>query len=187
MSFFRNRKSETSATALSRQPQSAPNESAAATPLTTVHYAPGTEIGYHPDLVPRFQKTHQALQKLYASIKAQTEDDEFVDAQKSLDAFRKALTGHLLEENVKLYTYLARCLASDPASKGLMGSMKSEMGRIGTTVMAFIEEYTQSGITPFNKRQFLSGWDGIGAVLTDRIEREETSLYTMYMPPSAFQ
>lgn len=187
MRFFRKKASNAAvATISSRLPSALEARAAAASPIA-LRYAPGTEIGYHPDLIPRFQKTHQALQKLYVSIQVATEGNDFVGAQKSLDAFRKTLTGHLLEENVKLYTYLARCLAADPANKDLIGSMKSEMGQIGTTVMTFINQYSQTGLTPFNKRQFLEGWGGIGAVLTDRIEREETSLYTMYLPPSAFQ
>lgn len=187
MKFFRKRKPDDPVAPQATLPQPASEGSPATTSRVALHYAPGTEIGYHPDLIPRFQKTHQALQKLYASIKGSAEDNDFVAAQKSIDAFRKTLTGHLLEENVKLYTYLARCLAADPDNKDLIGSMKSEMGQIGTTVMAFIKQYTASGITPFNKRQFLEGWESIGAVLTDRIDREETSLYTMYLPPSAFQ
>lgn len=187
MNFFRKRKPGDSVAVTMPGPQSAMDGVAATPSLVVLHYAPGTEIGYHPDLIARFQMTHQALQKLYASILAATEGNDFVAAQKSLDAFRKTLTGHLLEENVKLYTYLARCLAADPANKDLIGSMKSEMGQIGTTVMTFIKQYAASGITPFNKRQFLDGWGGIGVVLTDRIDREETSLYTMYLPPSAFE
>lgn len=187
MNFFRKKAPEASAAIVPRSLHSVPDHDASPAPADTHRYAPGTEIGYHPDLIPRFQMTHQALQKLYVSIKTQTEHGQLADAQKSLDAFRKALTGHLLEENVKLYTYLARCLAVDPANNELMASMKSEMGQIGTTVMAFIKTYTQSGITPFNKRLFLDGWDEIGAILADRIEREETSLYTMYLPPDAFR
>ncbi len=150
-------------------------------------FAPGTGIGYHPDLIERFESTHAALQKLFEAIKTHATRDEFSEAQKSLQAFRKTLTGHLLEENIKLYTYLSKCMAADPDNKELIDNMKAEMGQIGTTVMHFIKEYTNSGITPFNKKQFLSELDEIGTVLVDRIEREESSLYTMYMPPSAFQ
>jgi len=167
-------------------PAVAADDPAALKPAASRH-APGTEIGYHPDLIARFRKAHEALQRLYVSMKNQVEQGDFATARKTLDAFQKALTGHMLEENVLLYTYLAKCLASDPDSRELMKSMKVEMGKIGSTAAGFVKEYADSGITPFNKRQFLEGWDKIGAVLTDRIEREETSLYTMYMPPDAFQ
>ncbi len=167
--------------------QSPPATGIGAIKPTPQRVAPGTEIGYHPDLIPRFQKTHETLKKLYDSVKSEVESDQFIAAQKSLDSFRKTLTGHLLEENIKLYTYLTKCLSADPDNKALMVSMKSEMGKIGTAVMAFITDYDASGITAFNKKQFLAGWGGIGETLADRIEREETSLYTMYMPPSVFQ
>lgn len=149
-------------------------------------FAPGTEIAYHADLIGRFKMTHNALRKLFDAVKTQAADGQFADAQKSLEAFRKTLTGHLLEENIKLYTYLTMCLVSDADSKDLMASMKTEMGRIGGTVMAFVRDYSHSGISPANQQAFLEGWSEIGATLADRLEREETSLYSMYMPPQSF-
>lgn len=154
---------------------------------TGQHFAPGTEIGYHPDLIGRFHGTHAALRQLHASIKDHVERSDFSAAQGRLDAFRKTLTAHLLEENVKLYTYLAKCLETDADNRDIIVSMKSEMGRIGTTVLAFINEFIGSGITSANERDFRERWDGIGAVLVDRIEREESTLYAMYLPPGAFR
>ncbi|HET7267733.1 MAG TPA: hemerythrin domain-containing protein [Oleiagrimonas sp.] len=148
--------------------------------------APGTRITYHPDLINRFHAHHVALQKEFKSIRAHAADNEFAAAQKSLQAFRRTLTSHLLEENIKLYTYLGRCLDNDPVNKDLMASMKSEMGQIGNQVMRFVNEYVNAGITPFNKKQFVAELDAIGVILLDRIDREESSLYALYMPPETF-
>lgn len=169
----------------SQAEQSAPAERPVTFVSTAV--APGTEIRYHPDLITRLQGHHIALLKLFGAVKTHAMNDEFADALKSMQSFRQALTTHLLEENVKLYTYLAKCLDADPDNRDLMMDMKSEMGKIGTVVMRFLNQYTNSGITPFNKKQFLEKLDEIGPALVDRIEREESSLYTMYMPPEAFK
>ncbi|HEX7342239.1 MAG TPA: hemerythrin domain-containing protein [Rhodanobacteraceae bacterium] len=147
--------------------------------------APGTEIQFHPDLIARFNGHHASLRKLLEIVRAHAMDNKFAEAQKSLQSFRNVLSAHLLEENVKLYTYMAKCLVGDPDSEGLITGMKAEMGRIGTGVMHFLNKYRDAGITPFNKAQFLGELDAIGATLAERMEREETSLYSMYMPPDA--
>lgn len=148
--------------------------------------APGTQIAYYPDLITRFNGCHVSLRKVFGAIKANAMNNRFADAHKSLQSFRRILTDHLLEENIKLYAYLARCMVHDPDNMSLVRDMKAEMAQIGTTVMRFLNSYTKAGITPFNKIQFLRELDDVGAVLVDRMEREEQTLYTIYMPPEAF-
>lgn len=157
-------------------------------PATPVpNCAPGTEIRYHPDLIARFRGHHASLRKLFDATRNHAENDEFAAALKSLKSFRQVLTTHLLEENINLYTYLSKCLARDPDSKELITGMKSEMGQIGRSVMRFMQEYTNAGITPFNKKRFLDELTEMGKLFADRLEREETSLYTLYMPVDAFR
>lgn len=184
--LFRKRGYEKFQEAPPQGPEQAPRSMETAQLGASSEFAPGTELRYHPDLIARFHGHHASLQKLFGAIKTHATNDEFAEAQKSLQAFRRALTSHLLEENIKLYTYLAKCLAADPGTKGLMASMKTEMGQIGNDVMHFVNEYTNAGLTPFNKHQFLKELDAIGVTLLDRIEREESSLYTLYMPPSSY-
>lgn len=149
-------------------------------------YAPGTEITYHPDLIPRFKGHHASLLKLFKAIHTCASNDDFANAQKALRQFRNVLGEHLLEENIKLYTYIAKCVAEDAHSSELMSNMKAEMGETGTVVMRFVRHYGEYGIVADTKRKFLEELDVIGAALVDRIEREENSLYTMYLPPGSF-
>jgi len=53
-------------------------------------------------------------------------------------------------------------------------------------VMQFISHYLQFGIDETNVKKFLTDLQGIGAALEDRIRREETSLYTLYLPPASY-
>lgn len=149
-------------------------------------HAPGTQIGYHPELIHKFEAHHASLRKLMASVKEHAANDEFAAALKSLQAFRRGLTTHVLEENIKLYTYLERCLDRDPTSKEFVRSMTLEMGAIGNTVLHFVNKYTRTGITPFNKKQFLAELADVDEVFSTRLEQEESSLYSMYLPPEAF-
>lgn len=149
-------------------------------------FAPGTGIPYHPELMRQFAGHHATLRKLFAAIDADASRDDFAGAAASMDAFRRVLMTHLLEENLKLYTYLRKCLVNDDASAQIVRDMKREMSSIGTQVMAFLNGYLENGITPANKSQFLTDLAAVGDALTDRLQREESTLYTLYMPPEAF-
>lgn len=147
--------------------------------------APGSEIRYHADLVERLHGQHVVLQDLCGVVREHAVNDRFTDAHAALESFRRALMAHLMEENVKLYTYLSICLAQDPERREALQSMKGEMGRIGIRVLSFFQAYAGSGITRDNKHQFLAELGDIVAALAGRIEQEETSLFGMYAPPAA--
>lgn len=149
--------------------------------------APGSRIQHHPDMIQRFQEQHATLQKAFSGIKSRAKDDDFAGMRKSLQAFKQNLTAHLLEENIKLYTYLSRCLANDPGSKELMLNMKAEMERIGTTMTRIINKYANMEAAPADKQQLLDDLDEVDTMLLHRIEQEESSLYAMYLPPEHFQ
>ena len=170
-----------------KKPVPAPVHGPAVVSRVKRNYAPDSKIAYHPDLIQRLENHHASLLKLFGLIKTQTEEGNLAGTHSSLQTFRQILTSHLLEENVKLYTYLTKCLCNDDDSKALMLSMKSQMGSIGSVVMRFLNGYINKGVTRDNKDQFLKELDEIGVALVQRIENEEKTLYTMYMPPQSFR
>lgn len=147
-------------------------------------YAPGSKISYDPELIVRFKAHHSSLVKLFSEIRPTVEHNQFDKARRSLQAFHRVLTTHLLEENIRLYTYLAKCLDQDEVNFELMVGLKKEMSEIGAKVMRFINHYEEFGINQESRDTFLAQYDQIGAVLTERIEREENSLYPLYLPPN---
>lgn len=155
--------------------------------LVPLRSAPGTSIRYNAELVAHFQEHHAWLREALVAIRERAEKGEFAEAQRALQSFRRTLTTHLLEENIKMYTYVSKCLAHDPDTKASMLAMKAEMDPVGTTAMRFANEYAKVGLTPFNKQQFLAQFDEVAAALTDRMDWEESSLYTMYMAPDAYE
>jgi regulator of sigma D len=149
-------------------------------------YAPGTKIGFDPQLITRFKGHHVSLLKLFGQIKQAAETGNYPRTLEAISTFKNVLQQHLLEENIRFYTYLRICLQKDAENARIMNAMKSEMESIGRVVMQFISHYLQFGIDETNVKKFLTDLQGIGAALEDRIRREETSLYTLYLPPASY-
>jgi regulator of sigma D len=143
--------------------------------------APGTAIVYDPGLVPRLTNDHRQLVEVYKQVHAALARNDLAGVRHRLLQFRGALQEHLLAENVKLYVYLARHLAGDEASSQIINDMRREMMGIGRVVMDFLRKYTETPIEPAQAVQFKGELDGIGAALVQRIEREESALYPLYM------
>lgn len=149
-------------------------------------YAPGTRLSYDPALIDRFKGQHHSLLKLFEKVQHATEARDFEALKYHLEQFKRVLQEHLLEENLRLYAYLTKCLESEPENYRLMRDMKSEMLGIGRQVNEFISHYTKGGIDHGNIAEFERRLNEIGGILTVRIRREEESLYTLYMPPDQY-
>lgn len=149
-------------------------------------YAPGTKLSYDPTLIERFKGHHRSLLKLFGDIQRATEARDFATLTSTLARFKRVLQEHLLEENVRLYAYLAKCLESEPENYQLMRDMKSEMVEIGSKVNKFITYYAKYDINHQNIEEFERQLTEIGGILTIRIQREEESLYTLYMSPDQY-
>lgn len=143
--------------------------------------APGTAITYDAALIPALTNEHRQLVEVYKQVHAALARSDMGGVRQRLLQFRGSLQEHLLKENVKLYVYLARHLASDEDSSQLVNDMRREMMGIGRVVMDFLRKYTETPIDPSQAAQFKTELDGIGAALVQRIEREESALYTLYL------
>lgn len=149
--------------------------------------APGTQIHYDVKLIDHFLDHHHALVDLIAKVKSSAQASRFDETEKYVRKFKLLLNEHLLEENLRLYTYLSYCLKEDPEGSDLMREMRQEMGDIGRKVSNFIKHYSEFGINGQNVTKFLAELDQITNVFGDRIAREERSLYTMYLPPQTIR
>lgn len=147
--------------------------------------APGTQLYYDAGLITRFHGHHGVLVNLIEKVRSSAVAGDYEQNKKYIRKFKLMLNEHLLEENLRLYTYLGHCLKDDNEGNELMQEMRKEMGSIGRAVTQFIRHYEEFGVDARNANKFIEELDGITAALTDRIEREERSLYTLYMPPTA--
>lgn len=156
-------------------------------PASTHSFAPGTRIGYDPELIGRFNEQHQRLLSGFAAILAHAQARRYEALMAAVGLFRKELSEHLLDENVRLYTYLSHCLNHDPSSESLARDMHLEMARIGQGVSSFIRRFTHSGVDDTNVEAFLAESQSIRIALLDRIQREEATLYPLYMRPEEYR
>lgn len=160
----------------------APDVAACAPGPAPANAAPGTKISYSPELIAKFKHDHQQLLQLFGATKAAATAGDVVTAAARLDDFRGALQGHLLNENIRLYIYLEHALAANPDSHALVRGFRHEMDEIGKAVVSFLAKYRELASKPELAAPFSEELDGVGAVLVQRIQREEETLYPLYMP-----
>ncbi len=148
----------------------------------TNHVAPGTQIHYMPDLVNNLHADHKILINHFGEIKAAFGSGKFNKVEEKLKTFKHLLTDHLLTENVRLYIYLGHEFAQDEVTSDLVKEFKREMNQISKVVMAFLTKYETIGVDKGLAESFGKELNAIGKALVERIQREENTLYPLYMP-----
>jgi hemerythrin-like domain-containing protein len=147
-----------------------------------VHTAPGTQIRYSADLIESLQNDHQTLLNLYGEINTAFAEKRYADVSAMLTTFRGGLNAHLLTENVRLYIYLDRSLAGDATSHELIHGFRKEMDDIAKIALGFLRKYEAIGVDEDLAGHFATDFATIGKVLVERIQKEESTLYPLYMP-----
>ena len=145
-----------------------------------VRYAKGTTIRYDEMLVDKLKGDHQELLSLFTEISDSAQKGDYRKCNDLLGRFKARLTDHLLNENVKLYVFLDCHMEADEMNATLVRSFRQEMDKIGKVVMDFLRRYQKLEVSENNVTEFSNELAGIGNVLVDRINREESTLYSMY-------
>jgi hypothetical protein len=154
--------------------------------LVEQQVAPGTQLHYDGGLIGRLRNHHNTLLDLSTRAGETARASKFDETKKCVHKFRLLLNEHLLEKNLRLYTYLSCCLKADPDGLELTRDVRRETSGISRKATLFITHYTDAGITEENRAAFLDELAQIKGVLSDSFAREERSLYTLYQPPQAY-
>lgn len=149
--------------------------------IDTAHMAPGTRISYHPELIADLKDDHQSLVNLYTEISGHVERRDFEQASEAMNTLRHELQSHLLTENIKLYIYLVHHFEGDNANVELVKNFRRENDKIGRTAVKFLQTYSSPADIEIQVDKFSQEWAGLGEVLVQRIDREESILYPMYV------
>lgn len=151
---------------------------------STSHYAsaPGSEIRYSPTLVDELKNDHKNLVNLYLAIKTDFDNGNYQAVSAKLNQFRSGLQGHLLTENVRFYIYIDRVHGQDEMNSELIRGFRREMDGIGRAALNFLTKYEMIGVDKELASAFAADFAAIGAVLTERIRKEESVLYPLYTP-----
>ena len=144
--------------------------------------APGTGIRYSPTLIDELKKDHKQLLATYMAIKASFDGGDYRTVSAKLNEFRIGLQGHLLTENVRFYIYLDRVHGQDEMNSDLIRGFRREMDGIGRTALNFLKKYETIGVDKELAGAFAKDFAEIGTVLGERIQREESVLYPLYIP-----
>jgi len=137
-------------------------------------------IGYDPDLIGQYHEDHRRLLGLFGQVTAAAQAGQWAGVDAALQRFRSALTDHLLSESIRLYTYLKQQVAGDADSMALLAEITSPPDPPGRVVTGFLDEQMDLVASPARQSAFLPAWADIGRTLSDRITREEKTLYPMY-------
>jgi len=142
-----------------------------------------TNISYKPQLIENLKADHLNLLDIYNDIKLASENNDFKTVEDYLIIFRNELEDHLLKENINLYIYLSHLLKNDPSNSGVIAGFRKEMDAIASIVLKFLVKY-ESIVTDEDLQEgFAKEFGVIGEVLGTRIQREESTLYTLYAKP----
>ena len=148
-------------------------------------FAPNTSIPYHATLIDDLKSDHQQLGVIFADLVAAASAGNTKETRAALDQFEGLLYDHLLKEKTSFYIYLRGIFSQDESTLELVNHFSREMDGIQREVMKFLRKYKASNLSPDELREMNTELDDLGKALTDRIKREESQLYPLYMPPPA--
>ncbi len=148
-------------------------------------YAPGTNIAYDPGLIDRFKGQHQVLSRLCSELSIAAQGHDFERVMEKLRRFAQMLEQHLLEENLRFYVYLGKCLG-DGDDQEYVVSLQRDMKQIGREVRAFARRYIEQGVGAGNVAEFRKELHGASELLSDRLQTEEESLFDFYLQPDDY-
>jgi hypothetical protein len=155
--------------------------------LAEQQVAPGTQLHYDSRLVERLCGHAVSLMDLLALGGSAVRASKFDEAERCLYRFRLLFNEHMLDKNLRLYTYLGRCLKSDPEGLEFMRHMRRETGEISRQTTRFLSRCQEAGISEERRDEFLDELALIEDLLRHCFTREERSLYPMYRSPRSYQ
>ena len=145
--------------------------------------APTTRApAYDSRLVDSLKHDHRDLVELFEQIGVMADARRFNEIPRMLVAFKTRLEAHLISENVRFYNYVENSLRGDEENSQLIRSFRREMNSIARGVVDFVKKYQAVNFTDQVRTMFMSEYRMVGGLLTQRIEREESSLYPLYQP-----
>lgn len=153
-------------------------------PLIEYSPAPGTAIRYSPNLVEELKEDHREFFDLQRAVVSALHTGHMETIPALLQRFDSLLTAHLLTEQVRLYAYMDAYFANDRHTREMLREYRVEMDRIGSSVRKMIKKYRALATDRHLHHDIEADMEELRQVLDERMNREEVTLYPLYMPVS---
>jgi regulator of sigma D len=139
-------------------------------------------ITYDPEVVEKLKEDHKELVRIYTAIKTAAIEHQFDALHDLLANFKLTFQTHLAVENVRFYVYVQQHMALDADTSTFIADVRKEMNGIARAVLKFVDTYMTVPPNTETVSVFNTELDGIGSVLVQRVQLEETRLYSLYQP-----
>jgi len=130
-------------------------------------------ISYDPTLIKKLNNDHKALIEIFTEIMEAASEDNYDTVTDKLDAFSNRLRLHLMTEQIKFHTYLEQALKDCELTQKMNRTFQDRIKVIGPTALDFMEKYEDGKWNDETKKSFVEGMEGLGKILTERINMEE--------------
>ena len=136
---------------------------------------------YDAHLVDALESEHEDLLELFNKVLQIAKSDEYSMLQLAIVEFATSFTTHIKIEDEQLYGYL-KVLASKKSKveQRVVAQFANEMQGISTSIFDILSQSTHVPFDVDSIDDFILEFERIGALLTDRIQREEHVLYPIY-------
>jgi hypothetical protein len=137
---------------------------------------------HSPELIGALTADHGELLRQYGKLERMAVGGQLAGLPLALAAFKVRFDEHILNENLHCYCYLEQKLQNDRKGLRAMQEFRSDMNGIARCVVNFVKTWRVAGVRRANVEPFLADLREVGAMLVQRIEREERDLYPLYRP-----
>jgi hemerythrin HHE cation binding domain-containing protein len=143
------------------------------------------EPSYDPGLVSALCIEHRSLVMMLVKASNAARRQRYEDIREILEQFKTDLRDHLKREGAELLPYLAAHLKGED-NKDLLKDMRGNTLYIERAVDGFLKHYAQYPVNEKTVLRFEMELSGVIEEFSERLEREEASFYTLYLPRESY-
>lgn len=143
------------------------------------------ETPYTPGLVSALGIEHRSLVMLLVKAGTAARAQDFSEVQALLVKFKGDLHAHQKRESIELHPYLASHLKGENA-QSVFREMRHNSALIDRAVEGLLGHYLTYPVNGRTVLRFEMELNGVIEEISERLEREEAAVYTLYMAPDSY-
>jgi regulator of sigma D len=136
--------------------------------------------GHDPALIAHLVADHALLKDLLGRLEDLAIHRQYARIPGTLQRLRDELVRHIAEEDTHFYGPVLHALADNAPARQRLERAHARMAGIARLALLFVKHYDDIYVTISTREAFMRDLDVVESLLSDRIELEEMSLYTLY-------